>query len=177
MNDPFATLGVPPRFDLDLRALEQRHRDLSRTLHPDRYAQASATERRMALGRAIEVNEAWRTLRDPIARAEATMRSLGVDITELGQPKPAPALLMEMLETREELSDAHRAKDLPRVATLGAAMQARQDDAIRALAAGFEGAAAGDTDAVRRLLPRLGELRYLRRFLNEVSAIEEDLAT
>ncbi len=67
--DPFDTLGVEPRFDLDLAALERRHRDLSRALHPDRYAGAPAAERRLALGRAIDANEALRVLKDPIRRA------------------------------------------------------------------------------------------------------------
>ena len=61
MSDPFETLGVEARFDLDLRAVEQRHRDLSKALHPDRYTGAPAAERRMSLSRAIDVNEAGGT--------------------------------------------------------------------------------------------------------------------
>lgn len=175
MNDPFDTMGEEPRFDLDLRMLEERHRELSRTLHPDRYARASSAERRMALGRAIEVNEAWRVLRDPIRRAEAVLRRRGVDVSETNQPKPPPSLLMEMMETREALSDAHRAKDLARVSELGAAMQTRQARVVDELTRGFT-EADSDLDKLRSLLPIVGEMRYLRRFLDEVSAIEEDLA-
>ena len=86
MNDPFQTLGVDARFDLDLGAVEKRHRDLSRALHPDRYADASATERRMSLSRAIEVNEAWRALRDPVRRAEALLTRAGVAFGDAGEP-------------------------------------------------------------------------------------------
>ncbi len=67
--DPFATLGIDPAFNIDLAAVEQRHRDLSRALHPDKFSGAPAAERRLALNRAIEVNEAWRAVRDPIRRA------------------------------------------------------------------------------------------------------------
>ena len=42
--DPFATLGLARAYDVDLRAVEKVHRDLSRALHPDRYVAASATE-------------------------------------------------------------------------------------------------------------------------------------
>jgi len=56
MNDPFQTLGVPARFDLDAEELAQRHRDLSRALHPDKFAGAGAQERRLSLSRAIEVH-------------------------------------------------------------------------------------------------------------------------
>src|SRR5690242_15718215 len=112
MSDPFDTLGVEPRFDLDPDKLAERHRDLSRTLHPDRYAGAPAAERRMALGKAIEVNDAYRVLKDPVRRAEALLRRAGVPVGETVEPKPSQALLMDMMERREELADARRAKDL-----------------------------------------------------------------
>lgn len=175
MKDPFATLGVEPRFDVDLAALEQRHRELSKALHPDRYSGAPAAERRLALSRAIDVNEAFRVLKDPIRRAEALLRRAGAAVGETSEPKASPALLMEMMEAREELADAGRAKDLARVAKLGEAMGARQAQILRRLGGAF--AAAGD-DAQKHaeILPVLGELRYIRRFLDEVSAIEEELA-
>src|SRR5262245_41178207 len=89
MIDPFETLGVEPRYNLDLRALEQRHRDLSKALHPDRYASAPAAERRLSLSRAIDVNEAFRALRDPVRRAEALVRRAGVPVGETAEPKAA----------------------------------------------------------------------------------------
>jgi molecular chaperone HscB len=175
MIDPFQTLGVEPRFDLDLAATEKRHRELSRALHPDRYADAPAAERRMSLSRAIEVNEAWRTLRDPVRRAEALLARAGVAHGEAGEPKASPALLMEMMEAREELADAARAKDLAAVSRIERTVRAREEGVIAKLVRGFADAA-GRADASRDLLPTLGELRYLRRLLEELSAIEEQLA-
>jgi molecular chaperone HscB len=175
MADPFETLGVDARFDLDLPALAQRHRDLSRALHPDRYTGAPAAERRMALGRAIDVNEAHRALRDPIRRAEALLRRAGAAVGETSEPKPPAALLMEMMDVREELSDAARAKDLARVGKLAAGMRSREEETLRRLGTAFAGAG---TDPAKNaeILPVLGELRYIRRFLDEVNAIEEELA-
>lgn len=175
MNDPFQTLGVEPRFDLDLPSVEKRHRELSRALHPDRYADAPAAERRMSLSRAIEVNEAWRAVRDPVRRAEALCARAGVPFGEAGEPKASPALLMEMMEVREELADAARAKDLGRVAAIRRTVEAREASVLARLAGGFT-EAAGAHDATLRLLPTLGELRYLRRLLDELSALEEQLA-
>jgi molecular chaperone HscB len=176
MPDPFETLGVEARFDLDLRALEQRHRDLSKALHPDRYSNAPAAERRMSLSRAIDVNEAFRMLRDPIRRAEALVRRAGVAVGEIAEPKASPALLMEMMEVREELSEAKHGKDLGRIAKLAEAMRERERKVIAGLGQEFE-AAGGDAKKIEAVLPALGELRYLRRFLDEVSAIEEELAS
>lgn len=170
MADPFETLGVEPRFDIDLPAVEQRHRDLSRALHPDRYAGAPAAERRLALSRAIDANEALRILKDPIRRAEALLRRAGVPVGETAEPRAPADLLMEMMELREELAAAARARDLGQVGRLAEGMRSRQADVARRLGGALDG---GDHAAA---LPLLGELRYIRRFLDEVSAIEDELA-
>lgn len=175
MSDPFETLGVEPRFDLTRSLLEERHLELSKALHPDRYAGASPAERRMALHRAIDVNEAFRALKDPIRRAEALLRRAGVSVGETGEPRDAPALLMEMMELREELSDAARAKDVAAVRGLIERMRARREQAEGRLARLFE-VARGAPHEIAGALPALGELRYVRRFLDDASAIEEELA-
>ncbi|MFO0555112.1 MAG: Fe-S protein assembly co-chaperone HscB [Polyangiaceae bacterium] len=172
MADPFETLGVTPRFGLGLAELEERHRALSRALHPDRYAGAPAAERRMALGRAIEVNEALRVLKDPVRRAEALLSRAGVPTGEDREPKASPALLMEMMEAREALADAVRAKDAAQVEDLAKEMRAREAKLLGALGEVLDAPA----PQAPRALALLGELRYTRRFLDEVSAFEEALA-
>lgn len=172
MTDPFELLGLEPRFDLDLDELGRRHRELSKALHPDRYASAPAAERRMALSRAIEVNEAMRALRNPIKRAEALARRHNLAVGETTEPKPSPALLMEMMEAREELADAGKKKDVAALAKLGDAMKKREAGVLDRLGAAFS-AGASDPTKLDAVLPLLGELRYVRRFLDEVSALEE----
>jgi molecular chaperone HscB len=166
MTDPFSTLGVEPRFDLDHEELSRRHRELSKALHPDRYASAPAAERRMALSRAIEVNEALRALKDPVRRAEALARRLGLQVGETGEPKASPALLMEMMEAREELANAGAKKDRAKLGSLHATMKGREAKIVGRLATAF-------AETTTEVLPLLGELRYVRRFLNEVAALEE----
>lgn len=173
MSDPFETMGVESKFDLELDKLAERHRDLSRALHPDRYTGAPAAERRMALGKAIEVNDAYRVLKDPVRRAEAILRRAGVPVGETAEPKPSQALLMDMMDRREELADARRAKDLQAVNKLANAVRERERVVLDLLGR----ALSAEGSAKAQALPHLGELRYLRRFLDEVSAIEEDLAT
>jgi len=168
--DPFETLGVKPAFDLDLGALEKRHRELSRALHPDRYAGRPPGERRQALGRAIEVNEAWRQLSDPIRRAEALLQRSGVKVGEGAEPKADPVLLMEMMEQREALADARRARDQAALEKLADGIRKREASVLTRLGAGFKSQATGDD-----LLRQLGELRYYRRFLQEAAAIEDEL--
>ena len=170
MSDPFDILGVPPRFDLDAAALEARHRELSRALHPDRHMGESPAHRRLALGKAIEVNSAFRTLKDPLRRAEALLQRAGVTVGETGEPKPPPELLMEMMELREELAEARRSEDSAQIAALKARVEERRASTMQKLAARL------DAGPPAHALPALGELRYLRRFLDEVALIEEELS-
>src|SRR5271165_3863841 len=107
--DPFAILGIAPAFDVDLSVIEKTHRELSRTLHPDRYLGAGASERRAALAKAVEVNEAWRIVREPIRRAEALLRLRGVEVGDAVEPAADPEFLTEMMEQREALADARSA--------------------------------------------------------------------
>jgi molecular chaperone HscB len=167
--DPFAILGVGPSFDLDLGAVERIHRELSRALHPDRYVGAGPSERREALARAMEVNEAWRVLRDPIRRAEALLLLEGVAVAEDRAPPADPDFLMEMLEQREALSEAIAAKDRSAVARLATAIRARAEATERGVSDGFA------AKATATVTERLGELRFFRRFLDEVSAVEDEL--
>lgn len=177
MHDPFTTLGLLPAFDLDVEAAEKRHRELSRALHPDRYAQSPPAERRAALGKAIEVNEAWRVLRDPVRRGEALLRHLGLHADEGQEPKPSPELLMEMMEKREELSLAGRQRDAARVRALVREVKEREAKATAALAEEFRRAAAnGGAGSHAAALQRgLGELRYYRRFLDEAAMLEDEI--
>jgi molecular chaperone HscB len=186
--DPFDVFGIPPGFDLDLGALERRQRELARVVHPDRFAGAGAVERRRALARAVDVNEAHRTLRDPVKRAEALLRRLGVPVGELAEPKAPPALLFEMMEQREALAAAHSSGDRAALGRLEAWARGREASVLAALSAGFARALAeagegtgrgaeGASGSASELVGRLGELRYVRRFLDEVKAIEEDFAS
>jgi molecular chaperone HscB len=178
--DAFATLGIAPAFDVDLAAVEKVHRELSRALHPDKYIGASPSERRAALTKAVEVNEAWRVVRDPLKRADALLSRLasldGVSAGEEGAPKADPEFLMDMLEQREALSDAKAAKDLEAVRRLASAIEARVRGVEQVLSAGFKvgtGVSAADLSGLAR---KVGELKFYRRFLDEVSAIEDELA-
>ena len=190
MANPFETLGLAPTFALDLAALEQRQRELNRAVHPDRHAGKSPGERRQALSRAMDINLAYRTLRDPASRAEALFELLGAGSTRESTVSD-PALLMDMMEQREALEEARNAKDLVRLHGIGKTMAARERQVIQALEAAFapllSGAAgARQTDgkarpdaspeaaALREAQRLLAELRYVRRFAEEIAAFEDE---
>ena len=120
----------------------------------------------MALGKAIEVNEAARALKDPIRRAEALFARGGVAVGETDEPRPTPDFLMDILEQREALSEAGDAKDRAAIGRLALSIRARLKATEEALGKALVPSATADS--LRPLLPRLGELRYYRRFVDEV---------
>ena len=75
---------------------------------------------------------------------------------------------MDVLEKREALAGAKDAKNLSAVAELRAEAEREEARAIAALAAAFH-----EPETVATKLHLLGELRFFRRFLDEVSAVEE----
>lgn len=174
--DPFATLGFAHRYDLDKSELERRYRDLQQSLHPDRNTAASASERSMTLRKAVEVNEAYRVLRDDAARAEALLAALSGGPGQPAKRDAAdPALLTEMLELRETLSDARELRDAARISQLADQVRSRQRDVSVALASAFgELAAAREPGRLAKVAELVSRLRYYRRFLDEVAAFEDE---
>jgi molecular chaperone HscB len=179
MNNPFETLGLRPGFALDLSALERRQRDLSRALHPDRFAGSTPAERRQALSRAMDVNHACRTLRDPLLRADALLAAVGAPpLAGETERVTDPALLMEMLEQREELDEVKKRGDRAALGGLKERMKAREQELVAKLEQAFEPLLRGESDdahvaPLRRLLI---ELRYVRRYLEEVAVLEDEVS-
>src|SRR5947208_732327 len=66
----FAFFGYPERLSLDSAELQKRFYDLSRRLHPDRFTSKGAREREYSLEATAILNDGYRTLRDPVKRAE-----------------------------------------------------------------------------------------------------------
>src|SRR5688572_16214131 len=78
-GDYFAFLGLPRKLNLDPAELEQRFRALSRQFHPDYFYNSAPAERRASLERSSYLNDAYRTLRNPISRIEYLLSVAGID--------------------------------------------------------------------------------------------------
>jgi molecular chaperone HscB len=110
-GDYFAFLGVPRRLQLDGTDLERRFRTLSRQFHPDYFYNAPAAERVASLERSSYLNDAYRTLRDAVARVEYLLEVEGfapaasaAGAGESGKEVP-PSLLEEVFALNEELDE------------------------------------------------------------------------
>jgi molecular chaperone HscB len=105
----FEFLGLPRSLGIDAKDLEKRFYALSRTLHPDLHSRKSPGEREQAEQSTAVLNDAYRTLRDPIARAEYLLGLEGFDTGEQGSKDVPPELLEEVFELNMAIEEA----DLP----------------------------------------------------------------
>lgn len=166
VGDAFDILRLEPTFDLDGKLLAERHRALSLTLHPDRHAGRPSAERRATLEQAMQVNSAYKTLKDPISRAELLARRRGIPLTDA--PVLGPEFLERAMERREALSAAVLAADLPRIRALAQDGRAEQTKQLSRLSELF---ARPDPVGLEPVLAEvLSSLRFLRRFVDAADA-------
>jgi len=161
-QDHFSRLGFEPSFDLDLDLLEKRYLGFQRSVHPDRFANKPARERAMAEQQSVSLNEAFEILNDPLRRAAYLLEVKGQTASvDQDQTVADPALLMEVMEAREALSEAESVEAVEKLAVKAGA------DAINLLSEISKAFAADDLAAANRLTTRL---KYLRKFLEETRA-------
>jgi molecular chaperone HscB len=186
-RDFFEVLGLPRVFHLDERALETRYLALSKETHPDRFAKALPREQLEAVVRSTELNDAYKTLKDDIKRAEYLLKLEGIHI---GDDKPIapstgetkqlvvdPRLLLEIMELREQLTVAQHGRDTATVERLSGEVRQRHADALQSIDASFTAFASdGDRTRLDAVARALVSLRYYGRFLDEVAAHEDAFA-
>jgi molecular chaperone HscB len=112
-GDYFSFFGLPRKLNIDLGDLEQRFRGLSRQFHPDYFYNAPAAERRASLERSSYLNDAYRTLRQPVARLEYLLQLEGVSPKgpEDAAKQVPPSLLEEVFALNEELDEVRALKE------------------------------------------------------------------
>jgi molecular chaperone HscB len=112
-GDYFSFLGLPRRLVIDQALLERRFRDLSRQFHPDYFYNASPTERLASLERSSYLNDAYRTVRNPISRIEHLLAIEGLPPakSEDGTAKVPPSLLEEVFELNEQLDEIRESRE------------------------------------------------------------------
>jgi molecular chaperone HscB len=122
-GDYFSVFGLEPKLDLDLPALEHEFHRLSRKLHPDRFARALENEKQWSLADTALLNDAYRTLKNPLSRTEYLLKLVGAEIGEehAGKnranngkdPSRVPAdLLEEVFELNMQLEEMRMARKM-----------------------------------------------------------------
>jgi molecular chaperone HscB len=114
----FGMFGLPPKLDLDVQALEKQFYRYSRKLHPDVYARATQQEQEWSLSQASLLNDAYRTLKNPLERTKYLLKLEGVQFEEdrgagnLNPSKVPADLLEEVFELNMQLEELRQNQKL-----------------------------------------------------------------
>ena len=164
--DHFARLGLPAALELEPATLDRAYFARQRQWHPDRFVAKPPDERARASAEAAALNDAYRTLKDPLSRAVYFAALKGVELPGDGKTIDDPELLMEAMEAREEL---HEARTIVAVEELAARSSDDMKKSLGGLGSLF---LANDKAAIRKALLRL---RYLDKFAEEAKARRTNL--
>ena len=176
-DDYFAFLGLPRRLNIDMPFLEQRFRELSRQYHPDFFYNAPPKERLAALERSSHLNDAYRTLRNPVSRIEYLLKLEDLPLTQPGDasPKVPPSLLEEVFALNEELDEIRELRESggdaeqlrARLAAARRPIEQKRDAHERELQ---ELSARWDAQQDRAILEKLRERMLERNYINNLLA-------
>ncbi|WP_374243698.1 Fe-S protein assembly co-chaperone HscB [Zoogloea sp.] len=170
-QDYFALFGLTPAFRLDEDRLEQAYLDLQGRVHPDRFAHLSDAERRQSMQWATHVNEAFRTLRDPLTRGHYLLELRGVDPAFDTNTAMSAEFLMEQMEWREALGEARDAADEDVLDELSRRIRQRTRAMVEQLGSQLDDAT--DLDAAADTVRRMKFLEKLQHEINDaLTALE-----
>jgi len=190
-GDYFQVFSLPHGFQLDLPALEHEFHRLSRKVHPDRFARAGDKERQWSLADTALLNDAYRTLKDPLSRTEYLLKLEGAEIGEefaaangkdKRDPSRVPAdLLEEVFELNMQLEEMRMAKemgeedpalhaDLAQAQSKFEALLTAVDNDLRSQWQTWDaGDAAARHAAQQTMVALLDRRRYLRNLVRDVT--------
>lgn len=189
-SDYFALFGLPRKLWIDMSGLEQKFLQLSWKLHPDKFVNASEEERELSLRRSSELNDAYRALKDPVARVEYLLAVEGERKEGEKKQQAPPELLEEVFELNESLDELREAKAARAdIAALLARLQAAEktfggklaevDQQMQATAKDWDTIidSGADEAAQKGIMARLNEHLNRRAYIrNLVVSVAKELA-
>ena len=165
----FTTFDLPATFAVDATTLSTRYRDLQAATHPDRFVNGTDAEKRIAMSRTVDINQAYTTLKDPVRRALHLLELVGVDgLDEKNTSMPAD-FLMEQIDWRESLADARLKEDEDRLGEMAGELVST----LASLGGTFDAAYRGEHFAVATTLAR--KMRFMQKLAEETESALADL--
>jgi molecular chaperone HscB len=188
-SDYFAMLEIPRKLWIEMSTLEKKFLQLSWKLHPDNYVNATPEEREISLKRSSELNDAYRTLREPVARVEYLLAIEGARVEGKSKQQAPPELLEEVFELNESLDELREAKAASGDTTaLKQKLESAQknfqakleevDEELQGAAKEWDAAIDANADETRRktVMTKLNELLNRRSYIrNLVVNVQKEL--
>ncbi len=186
--DYFALFEMQRKLWIEMSQLEQKFLQLSWKLHPDNFVNATEQERELSLKRSSELNDAYRTLRDPVARVEYLLAIEGERKEGEKKQQAPPELLEEVFELNESLDELREARTSGEdLAGLKARLEAAEknfqeklhelDGELQTAAREWDAALTGDSTTRKKIMAKLNELLNRRSYIrNLVTNVAKELA-
>ncbi len=194
-SDYFTCLGLPRQLSIDADALEKRFYEMSRAFHPDFFQVKTDAERSISLANSALLNTAYRTLKDPIQRAEYLVGLESGSVKDIRSTPPAD-LFEEILSLQEDLEEYRSAVADGSHEELGSlrtklesdkrSLEQRQRDieaqlgtlfarwdALARATAGSEVTQEGKQAVIKDLRELLSHRTYVRNIVNDLTATLE----
>ena len=169
----FEVFDIPVSFNIELTDLAEKYRVLQHAVHPDKYASGTAQERLLSVQQSAYVNEAYQTLKQPLARAKYMLLLQGHDVDSNNSTVMAPEFLMQQMELRESLADAkNSASPVDELTKVAGEVSQSTKTLITDIALLFE---AGDSSKLEVIGDYVRRLQFMIKLGDEVQLLEEDL--
>lgn len=166
----FELFGLQPSFRIDAARLEAAYRELQGAVHPDRHAAGSDAEKRVSMQWATRANEAYRTLKQPIARARYLLSLHGIDTQEETNTAMPAEFLMQQMEWREAAQEGRLDKNAAALAKLADELEEEERAMLDEL-----GAALADNRDLPKAALIVRKLRFLAKLGEEIGDAMEAL--
>ncbi len=185
--DYFALFEMPRQLWIEMNGLEQKFLQLSWKLHPDNFVNATETERELSLKHSSELNDAYRTLRDPVGRVEYLLGIEGARREGEHKQQAPPELLEEVFELNESLDELREAKSSGSdLAALKSRLESAErnlqhklgevDSELQAAAREWDAALQADTATRKKVMAKLNDLLNRRSYIrNLVTNVQKEL--
>jgi molecular chaperone HscB len=185
--DYFALFEMPRQLWIEMNGLEQKFLQLSWKLHPDNFVNATEQERELSLKHSSELNDAYRTLRDPVGRVEYLLAIEGARKEGEHKQQAPPELLEEVFELNESLDELREAKasgsDLvalkSRIESAEKKFQqklSKVDAELQSAAREWDAALQADAATRKVVMAKLNELLNRRSYIrNLVTNVQKEL--
>jgi molecular chaperone HscB len=180
--DCFAALGIPRKLTIDLGALERRYHELSRKLHPDRFASKGPKVRDASLRATATLTRSYRTLRDPVGRGLYWLELNGEKLAENNKRVP-PELAELVFEVQEQLAEMQASSDpeaaherATEIAARRLELQFKMDEMLAGLDRNFAkwDQPADEKTLTLELKTILSNIAYLRTLIRDVDRALEN---
>ncbi|MDH2927405.1 Fe-S protein assembly co-chaperone HscB [Lonepinella koalarum] len=170
MTNPFSLFKLPVQFEIDQTLLSEHFLQLQKQFHPDNFATQSTQEQRLAMQQSAEINDALKTLKDPILRAEAIIQIHTGEVQDLEQKSTQDmAFLMQQLQWREQLEEIETNKDDTALDEFRSDIEAEQKILLNQLKTELT---QSDWSSAQVTADKL---RFIKKLIEQIEMVEEKL--